>query len=273
MYSQFKGVDHIDPLKSKLICGLDILKNVVQSNLEYNKAKSNAFVPYRVCSMEAPRIFGDMSEFLINGEWIICPFGGNQWWEEVKRLGYSRTNTRKTFWVHDPISGKEKMVKEGEIPAGFIKGRNKSVLNSEALKKAKGAIRGLKAFYRKDTHELRYFKANPDQSLWENGLPPQIRQRMSDSGRKKILKKKREGILVRQDLYNDITNIINLYNKGMSTSHLAKLFVTNHRTISLLLKRYGVELRRKAANKAERDLSKKLYNDAISQTHPRNPWS
>lgn len=213
--------------------------------------------------MKAPQIFGDTGEFLINEEWIICLFGGNQWWEEVKRLGYSRTNTRKTFWVHDPISGKEKMVKEGEIPAGFIRGRDKSVLNSEALKNAEGAIRGLRAFYRKDTHEFRYFKSNPNASLWEQGLPPQIRQKMS----KAIRKPKRP------DLEQNLPLIAKHYSMGMSTAHLAKLFVTNHQTVSLLLKRCGVELRRKAANKAERDLSKKLYNDAISQAHSCDPRS
>lgn len=267
MYSQFKGVDHIDPLKSEFICGLDISKNIIESGLEYNKAKSNAFVSYRICSMKAPEKFGDIAEFLINGEWTICSFGGNQWWEEAKRFGYSRTNTRKTFWVHDPVSGREKMIKETDkIPPGFIKGRNKSVLNSEALKKAEGAIKGLKAFYRKDTQELRYFKSNPDASLWEQGLSPKVRKNLSISGQKRIEK----GTLIRQDLHNNINNIVDLYNKGMSTSHLAKLFVTNHRTISLLLKRYGVELRRKAANKAERNLSKNLYNDAISQTRSCN---
>lgn len=261
MYSQFKGVDHIDPLNSEFICGLDILENIIKSDLKYNKAKSNAFVPYRICSINAPKKFGDVAEFLINGEWMVCSFGGNRWWEEVKRLGYSRTNTRKTFWVYDPISGKEKMVKDGEIPFGFIKGRNKSVLNSEALKKAEGTIKGLKAFYRKDTYEFRYFKSNPDAFLWEQGLSPQMRQKMS----KAIRKPKRP------DLEQNLPLITKYYNMGMSTSHLAKLFVTNHRAISLLLRRYGVELRRKAANKAERDLSKKLYNDAISQTHPCNP--
>ena len=261
MYSQFKGVDHIDPLKSKLICGLDISENVIQSSLEYNKAKSNAFVPYRVCSVDAPRAFGDIGEFLIDGVWVICSFGGNRWWKEVKKLGYSRTNTRKTFWIHDPVSGREKMVKsEEEIPSGFIKGRNKSVLNKEALRKIKGAIRGLKAFYNKDTHELRYFKSNPDTSLWNAGLPPQMKKSMSSAIRKPK----------RPDLDKNLASIINYYKMGMSTTHLAKLFGTNHRTISLLFKRNGVELRRKAANKAERDLSKKLYNDAISQAYSCN---
>lgn len=262
MYSKFKGVDHIDPLKNKFICGLDIQQNIIQSDLAYNKAKSNAFVPYRVCSMKAPKKFGDIAEFLINGDWVICLFGGNQWWEEVKRLGYSRTNTRKTFWVHDPISGREKMVKRGEIPAGFIKGRNKSVLNNEALKNAGGVIKGLKAFYRKDTQELRYFKNNPNTLLWETGLPPKIKKQMSKAMRKSK----------RPDLEQNLPLIVKYYNMGMSTSHLAKLFVTNHRTISLLLGKYGVKLRRKAANKAERDLSKKLYNDAISQTYSCDSW-
>lgn len=255
-------MDHIDPLKSKFICGLDTLENVVQSNVEYNKAKSNAFVPYRICSMSSPKAFGDIGEFLINGDWVICTFGGNKWWEEAKRIGYSRTNTRKSFWVHSPSSGEERMVKDGNfVPEGFVKGRNKSVLNNEALKRTEGAIKGMKAFYRKDTNKLRYFESNPRAQLWETGLPPQMRENMSNATRKSK----------RPDLDKNLNLIISHYDTGMSTSHLAKLFGTNHRTISLLLRKNGVELRRKAANKAERDLSKKLYNDAISQTHPCNP--
>jgi hypothetical protein len=255
MYKQFKGVDHIDPLKSKLICGFDVCSNVIKSCLKYNKAKSNAFVPYRVRSMPAPQKFGDIAEFLIEDKWVICKFGGNRWWKEAKKLGYSRTNTRGTFWVHDPSTGKELMVRNKmDIPIGFVKGRNTTILNIEILRKNSGTLRGKKAFFNKQTNELKYFNKNPDENIWESGLPKQMKINMSSAIR----------LSQRPDLNLAINNIINYYYLGMSTTHLAKLYDTNHRTISLLLKRNGVKLRRKAANKAERELSKKLYNDAIS---------
>jgi hypothetical protein len=262
MYRQFKGVDHIDPLKSELICGLDVSSNIVESCLKYNKAKSNAFVPYRICSLPAPIKFGDAAEFLISGEWVVCKFGGNKWWREAKNLGYSRTNTRGTFWIHNPSTGKELMVtEEGGIPPGFVKGRNKEVLNAKALQKNSGAIRGKKAFFNKETGKLKYFDKNPNKTVWEKGLPLSLRKKLSVTGR----------VPKRPDLDLIVANIIYYYSLGMSTSHLAKLYATNHRTISLLLKKNGVELRRRAAIKAERDLSKRLYNDAISQIGSRNP--
>lgn len=255
MYKQFKGVDHIDPLKNELICGLDVSLNVIKSCLKYNKAKSNAFVPYRICSMPPPQKFGDMAEFLIEDKWVICEFGGNKWWKEAKKLGYSRTNTRGTFWVHNPSTGKELMVRnKTDIPAGFVKGRNKAVLNIKTLQKSSGTLRGKKAFFNKKTKELRYFNKNPDKNIWEEGLSKQIKINMSNAPRPPQ----------RPDLNFVINDIIHYYSLGMSTVHLAKLYDTNHRTISLLLKRNDVKLRRKAANKAERELSKKLYNDAIS---------
>lgn len=261
MYRQFKGVDHIDPLKNELICGLDISSNVIESCLKYNKAKSNAFTPYRVCSLPPPQKFGDLAEFLINNEWVVCSFGGNKWWKEAKKLGYSRTNTRGTFWVHNPSTGEELMARdEADVPVGFIRGRNKAILNAEALQKNPGTLRGKKAFFNKETKELRYFDKNPDKNLWKMGLLEQTKINMSNASRPPQ----------RPDLDLVINSIICYYSLGMSTTHLAKLYNTNHRTISLLLKKNGVELRRRAANKAERDLSKKLYNDAISQIGSRN---
>jgi hypothetical protein len=262
MYKQFKGVDHIDPLKSELICGLDISLNVIESCLKYNKAKSNAFVPYRVCSLPPPQKIGDMAEFLINDNWVVCKFGGSKWWKEAKKLGYSRTNTRGSFWIHNPLTGKELMIKDKtNIPQGFVIGRNKTVLKINLLQKNSGAIRGKKAFFNKKTEDLRYFDKNPDEDLWKEGLPKQMRINMSNALRPPQ----------RLDLTFVINNIVCYYSLGMSTTHLAKLYSTNHRTISLLLKKNGVELRRRAATKAERDLSKRLYNDAISQIGSRNP--
>ena len=90
-------VEHFDPRKHSLVCGLDIQENITVVDESYNKRKTNRFVPYRVCEYGAPQLFGDVGEFLILGEWVICEFGGDAWWNESGRLGCSQTSRKKTF--------------------------------------------------------------------------------------------------------------------------------------------------------------------------------
>jgi hypothetical protein len=88
------SVEHIDPRKGVLVCGLDNDFNTVIADADYNDSKSNRFVPYRVCEHQAPMTFGDLCEFLIDGEWVVCEFGGEVWWKESNRIGNARTAGR-----------------------------------------------------------------------------------------------------------------------------------------------------------------------------------
>jgi hypothetical protein len=90
-------VEHFDPRKHPLICGLDVQENISVVNESYNKRKTNRFVPYRVKEYGAPKFFGDIGEFLIKSEWIICEFGGPEWWEESGLLGCSQTSRKRKF--------------------------------------------------------------------------------------------------------------------------------------------------------------------------------
>lgn len=90
-------VEHIDPKNGVLVSGLDIDINVIIAEESYNKRKTNRFVPYRVKTYPAPVNFGETGEFLIEGEWMICEFGGTEWWAESTKIGCSQTSSRKNF--------------------------------------------------------------------------------------------------------------------------------------------------------------------------------
>lgn len=90
------SLEHIDPRDSKLVCGFRSPCNEIWVDPSYNARKTNRFVPYRVYNHPAPVKFGDTGEFLVNGEWVVCEFGGEIWWEESNRLGNSCVNGGKT---------------------------------------------------------------------------------------------------------------------------------------------------------------------------------
>lgn len=81
------SLEHVDPKKSKFVSGLENEYNEIIADGSYNKSKNNRFVPYRVCDYPAPVTFGDIGEFLIEGEWVVCEFGGPEWWAESNRIG------------------------------------------------------------------------------------------------------------------------------------------------------------------------------------------
>ena len=83
--------DHIDPRRGKLVSGLDVSENLTPISHSRNSFKTNRFVPYRVCALAAPRNFGDVCEFLIEGEWVACEFGGEEWRIESNRIGHGGT--------------------------------------------------------------------------------------------------------------------------------------------------------------------------------------
>jgi hypothetical protein len=91
-------IEHIDPRKGVLVSGLENEFNEVIADSSYNYRKTNRFVPYRVCDYCAPVTFGDIGEFLIKGEWKVCEFGGEEWWQESNRIGNSQ--------VQKPFQGK-----------------------------------------------------------------------------------------------------------------------------------------------------------------------
>ena len=89
-------LEHIDPRNGILVSGLCNEYNEILASPEYNARKTNRFVPYRVCGYPAPVTFGDIDEFLIAGDWVVCEFGGPDWWEESNRVGNSSTRGGKT---------------------------------------------------------------------------------------------------------------------------------------------------------------------------------
>jgi hypothetical protein len=90
-------IEHFDPRKHPLVCGLDVEENVSVVDESYNKRKTNRFVPYRVKEYNAPRFFGDTGEFLIKNEWVVCEFGGTEWWDESGYLGCSQTSRKRYY--------------------------------------------------------------------------------------------------------------------------------------------------------------------------------
>jgi len=96
-------LEHIDPRHGVLVSGLENEFNEIMADNSYNSRKTNRFVPYRVCDYPAPVTFGDVGEFLIEGEWVVCEFGGPEWWAESNRIGNAH--------VQKPFLGKKRTKK------------------------------------------------------------------------------------------------------------------------------------------------------------------
>ena len=92
-------LEHIDPRNSDHICGLENEFNEVIADFTYNIRKNNRFVPYRICDYPAPITFGDVGEFLIEDDWVVCEFGGKLWKDETNRIGCSFTKAVPTSEV------------------------------------------------------------------------------------------------------------------------------------------------------------------------------
>ena len=110
-------LEHIDPRNGVLVCGLRNEFNEIFADLSYNCRKNNRFVPYRICELQAPTTFGDIGEFLIGGEWVVCEFGGPEWWAESNKIGNGCTWSGKTNCSERVIELRRKYAKRmSEFP-------------------------------------------------------------------------------------------------------------------------------------------------------------
>lgn len=109
-------LEHIDPINHHLICGLCNKSNEIFASGSYNFAKTNKFVPYRICSHVAPVTYGDIGEFLIDGVWVVTAFGGKEWHAETRRVGFASTKNR-SFVTH-PALHKRASSKGGKANKG-----------------------------------------------------------------------------------------------------------------------------------------------------------
>lgn len=100
------NLEHIDPRKSKFVCGLKNDYNEIIADESYNKSKNNRFVPYRVHDYPAPVTFGDVGEFLIDREWVICEFGGPKWQAESNRIGNAQVEAGRIGGRSQPREAK-----------------------------------------------------------------------------------------------------------------------------------------------------------------------
>lgn len=100
------NLEHIDPRKSKFVSGLENDYNEIIADESYNKSKNNRFVPYRVCDYPAPVTFGDVGEFLIENEWVVCEFGGTEWWAESNRIGNAQVEAGRLGVRNQPVEAK-----------------------------------------------------------------------------------------------------------------------------------------------------------------------
>jgi len=126
------NLEHIDPKKSKFVSGLENDYNEIIADESYNKSKNNRFVPYRVCDYPAPVTFGDIGEFLIQNEWIVCEFGGPEWWAESNRIGNAQVEAGRI--------GVRSQSREAKVLGG--------IRGTEAIRRQGAGIYGL-------THEER----------------------------------------------------------------------------------------------------------------------
>lgn len=103
-------LEHIDPRKHPLVCGLRVPHNEVIADSSYNYSKSADFVPYRASIYPAPSNPGDICEFCIQGEWVIDAFITGEWWKmEALRIrnrfkvngGPPRANWEARIQIHE----------------------------------------------------------------------------------------------------------------------------------------------------------------------------
>lgn len=100
------NLEHIDPRKSKFVCGLKNDYNEIIADESYNKSKNNRFVPYRVCDYPAPVTYGDIGEFLIGEEWVVRRFGGPEWQAESNRIGNAQVEAGRIGVRNQPREAK-----------------------------------------------------------------------------------------------------------------------------------------------------------------------
>lgn len=85
-------IDHIDPRWKEgrdyqLVCGLNCLANYREEDWKKNTAKSNCFLPWRWSRDEigvVPEEYGDLAQFLVEGEWVLLEFLTEEWYEASK---------------------------------------------------------------------------------------------------------------------------------------------------------------------------------------------
>jgi len=222
------SVDHLDPSISGYICGFDIDENIRIISLKQNKKKSNAFVPYRLYEefQKPPRQEGQICLFLINEEWKPISFGGEKWWEEVFRLGYSRTNTRGSKWYTD---GEVALMlhPDEEVPPGFIQGR---IYTGWSITGLQSPIKNKLRAHNPETSEDGFFNAIPANFI--AGVPPE--------------KRKPRGYLpscTRTDILYKKDEIIQAYLLGDSTVVLGEHYNTSARTINNWLTKWEIPKR------------------------------
>ena len=125
------SVEHIDPRNGVLVSGLENNLNEVIADYSYNSRKVNRFVPYRVCEYPAPVNEGDVGEFLIGGEWVVCEFmtENSGWWQESNCVGNSQVDGGKVAGTNAVINkkglfspGSKQSVLEGARKGGGTSG-------------------------------------------------------------------------------------------------------------------------------------------------------
>ena len=161
------SLEHIDPRKGALVSGLENEFNEIIADLSYNSRKGNRFLPYRVCNYSAPTTFGDIGEFLVEGEWVVCEFGGSIWWKETNRVGCNAMAR-----AYAPASNRQR--KEAQKVGLSNRGRTHTLSPENKEKQVQGAIAAGKAskgrmwFVNKLTGETKTAHSLPGKD-WKRG--------------------------------------------------------------------------------------------------------
>lgn len=149
-------LEHIDPINHDLICGLRNCFNEILAIGGYNYSKTNKFVPYRVHEYGAPVNYGDMGEFLINGEWTVTEFGGDEWHRETRRIGFGATKNRVCHT--DPLKHQKISSLGGKVAVSAGYHFNANGRHTSELQKAR--VTGRVWWTNSLTHEMKRLPAN-----------------------------------------------------------------------------------------------------------------
>ena len=119
-------IDHIDPRWEdgrdyQLVCGLDCALNYREEEPSKNTSKSNRFLPWRWSRDEigvVPEEYGDLAQFLVNGEWVLIEFLSEEWFQASWETCSLSVNNRLISWMKNNPEDHRESSRRGGLTAG-----------------------------------------------------------------------------------------------------------------------------------------------------------
>jgi hypothetical protein len=152
-------IDHIDPRWKEgrdyqLVCGLDCPLNYREEYWKRNTSKSNRFLPWRWSRDEVgvvPEEYGDLAQFLVNGEWVLLEFLSDEWFAATKHTTHMANLPR-----HYSHLGVAKQWETLRANPELLAKRNERIAEATKERNAAGNMHAAQRQWREDNPEEYY---------------------------------------------------------------------------------------------------------------------